>query len=296
MTENGDDKGAPIERTAALVPASERGVQVNTLEGMVRFAKYAIDSGLVPMGVDTPSKAVVIMQTGMEAGLPIMASFRFLYVVQGQPAWRGDGAKALIRAKGLLRPGTDFKAWVENEPAPGTKWQDWPDNVTACIQTWRDGTSEPVTHRYSVGDAKIQELWGKKTKSGKPTSWITRPSRMLMYRALGEHCRDQYSDALGGFGIAEEVRDYGPPKTTPPTHEEAPKGRDPIIVEVTKIEGAGSEPEGMTHLSPTGTEGVSADPAPVCPECEQPVGSCKPECSLQGETPPEPEKKEGSLL
>ncbi len=43
---------------------------------------------------------------------------------------------------------------------------------------------------FSVGDAVVAKLWGKRGYNGKDTPWITNPKRMLKMRARGFGLRD----------------------------------------------------------------------------------------------------------
>ena len=81
------------------------------------------------------------------------------------------------------------------------------DNFTAVCKVKRKGRKEHIS-TFSVKDAKIALLWGKKTNTGKPTAWVTYPQRMLMYRAVGFAIRDIFSDVLRGSRLYEEIVDY----------------------------------------------------------------------------------------
>jgi hypothetical protein len=79
---------------------------------------------------------------------------------------------------------------------------EYPDTLSACWQTRRKDTSEDSkVSRFSVSDAKVAGLWGKRGP------WVQYPRRMLVCRARAWGLRDNYSDALQGISQAEEWAD-----------------------------------------------------------------------------------------
>jgi hypothetical protein len=73
------------------------------------------------------------------------------------------------------------------------------DAAEAVCQVWRKGEDNPVTHRFSVADAKRANLWGK------PGPWQQYPRRMLQMRARGFCLRDAFPDVLKGLYSREEL-------------------------------------------------------------------------------------------
>jgi hypothetical protein len=172
-----------------------RGVQLRNLKELAEFSRMAFQSGLAPSAFKTPQAVAVAIQTGMEHGLTPLAALKAVYVVNGLPAWRGESALGLVRASGLMAVGS-YRAWIE---AQG-------DDMVACCQSQRVGESS-VTTTFSVKDAKVAGLWGKRGSKGQDTPWITYPKRMLLWRAIAFHLKDVYPDVLGGAPIAEEAID-----------------------------------------------------------------------------------------
>jgi hypothetical protein len=152
-----------------------------------------VESGLAPKG-DTISSVVTKVQAGMELGFTPMRSLSVLTSINGRIGIMGDAARALVQSKGVLKPGTAIVVKIEGDG----------DNRVGVCTTWRKSWTEPQTTRFSVADAKLAGLWGK------AGPWKEYPSRMLLYRPLGFHLRDHYSDVLMGLTLADELRDFQP--------------------------------------------------------------------------------------
>ena len=84
--------------TLALAPTNGRGLQLTSLDDMIRFAKVVIASGLAPKSFDTPEKVVIALVTGMELGISAMQSLQGLAVTNGRIGVMGDLALALCQA------------------------------------------------------------------------------------------------------------------------------------------------------------------------------------------------------
>jgi hypothetical protein len=231
-TTQGADKGqALVPAEKAPVPWGDSGVQLTTMEAAYRWCVNLVRSGMVPRGIDSPEKALVALQTGMEAGLSPMAAIRAIYVVNGTPAWRGQDAVGLVRNSGKA------SGWSESFEGEG-------ESLTASVRSSRNGQAYET--RFSVADAKRAKLWGK---SG---PWTEYPHRMLLWRARGFHAKDYYSDVLLGLPLAEEAADYptAPRSVTPaaPLLPPPPETPDPLLADA--VEPETFEPEMGDEVEP----------------------------------------------
>lgn len=181
------------------ITVGEGGVEIKTLEDLKRLAAYILESGLAPRG-DKLADIVVKIQAGLEIGFSPMRSLAVLTVINGRVGIMGDAARALVQSKGVLKPGTAIVCEIE-----GTG-----DARVGVCTTWRKGWPAALSTKFSVADAKLAKLWGK------AGPWSEYPNRMLLYRPLGFHLRDHYSDVLMGLTLAEELRDF-PPATAEQT-------------------------------------------------------------------------------
>lgn len=180
----------------ALSPSNHRGLQLNSLDDMLGFAQIVIRSGLAPRSFDTPEKVIMALVTGAELGISNMQSLQGLSVVQGKIGIGGDLALALCQASAAFE---DLKEDWKGKP--------YDDNYGVTITVKRKGRSE-TSSSFSVGDAKLAGLWGKRSRDGSPTPWVSYPQRMLRYRALGFVLRDAFPDVLKGIKTTEELKDY----------------------------------------------------------------------------------------
>lgn len=211
MTTTPAEKPAAIEKRRTPVAVGERGLALDNLDAMIRFAQGLIDGGMVPKGVRSPGAVVGLIEAGKELGLAPMYALSNLTFTNGRLGIMGDAAKALIRKAGALEPGTDFEEIYSGEEYTA----DWKCTVTAH----RKGQPKPFESSFSITNALTAKLvqlkdrkilthsreggWGE---HGAP--WSAYTKRMLMYRALGFLVRDRFSDILGGAVLTEELRDY----------------------------------------------------------------------------------------
>lgn len=144
-----------------------------------------------------------VVSYGKELGIPPMQSLVSIIPQEGRYTIRGDQAKAMIFASGLVK---DWKESVEGDIDNGT----FKYIITA---TNDDGVT--LTREYGVRDAKRADLWVTQAKLNGPygaryrqSPWFRYPKRMCMYRALGFLARDLFPEVMKGLVISEEVGDY----------------------------------------------------------------------------------------
>ncbi len=177
-------------KPAPLVPLGERGIELQSLEDLYRFAKFCVDNGGAPKGM-TPGSAAIAIQAGLERGLSITSGLQFGTVINGKFAWNGQGVLALIQNSPVCKPGT-LKHGVDGEGDARKGW---------CV-AHRVGYEEPFRFEFSVKDAKTAKLW---TKEG---PWTQYPDGQLRWRAVGFMGKFHFSDVLGGFPLEWELRDH----------------------------------------------------------------------------------------
>lgn len=173
----------------ATIEVGQKGLALRTLDEMWRFSQVAVQSQMVPKGIDTPQKVMICLQAGAEVGLPPWASLKQVAVINGRPCLYGDGLLAAV----LSSPQCE---WID-EKVEGDK-----EDMIATCTTQRRGKPRPTIRTFSVDDAKRAKLWSK------PGPWQEYPKRMLQMRARALCLRDAYSDLLCGMGMVEEVADF----------------------------------------------------------------------------------------
>jgi hypothetical protein len=176
------------------IVTGDRGLKLANYEDMFRFAQKVAASQFCPPGF-SETDCFIALQKGAEVGLSPMQSLESIYVVNNRATLFGDAPKALCEASGLM------------EDYDQVEIGKWPEDSYGWQVTTKRRGRKPMSHTFTVQDAKIAELWGKKTKSGQSTPWVTAPKRMLLFRARGFNLRDNFGDVLKGLSIGELVDD-----------------------------------------------------------------------------------------
>lgn len=157
-----------------------------TLDEAMKLAEIMATSDLVPKDYrGKPGNVLVAVQMGMELGLKPMAAIQNIAVINGRPSIYGD---VLL---GLVKTHPQFDGIVETLDKA---------TMTATCEIRRRGHAM-VVRTFSKADAEKARLWGKEGP------WTHYPERMLLMRARGFACRDQFPDALRGISLREEAQD-----------------------------------------------------------------------------------------
>lgn len=160
-----------------------------TLKEAQEYATIFASSGLCPEAYrGRPNDILIVWQLGKELGLDKMQALRTLGCINGMPFAYGDGQLALIKRHPEFE---DMREWPEGTIKDGT--------LTAFCTIKRKG-QEPVTREFSMEDAKVAGLWGKKGV------WQLYPKRMLQHRARGFAAKDAFPDALYGLMSEDEAQ------------------------------------------------------------------------------------------
>jgi hypothetical protein len=144
-------------------------------------AQALVESGFLPRAVNTPEKALAIMQTGKELGLGPMQALRSIHIIEGKPTMSADLIAGLALAK-----------------VPGSMLRVAESTDKVCrIEAARHG-QQPTTFSFSAEDAKNAGLLGK-------DNWRKYPRAMLRARCMTETCRAVFPDAVMGLYDPDEL-------------------------------------------------------------------------------------------
>jgi hypothetical protein len=226
----------------ALVP--------QTLEEAFRLASAMAASGMTPRDIDTTEKVLVAIMAGAELGMKPFQAVQSFAIVNGRPSLWGDGLMALALTNGL-----DVDEWIQGEG----------DARTAYCRVTRPDNGKVVVRDYSVEKAKTAKLWGKVSKSGNPSPWVTSPDRMLQMRARSYAIRDAAADVLRGMPIKEEVEDFIEANPGITDRQDEPKGTGLLakLEGAQTLTGAAAEGFGIRNLADeAGDAAPAAEPAP----------------------------------
>ena len=151
-------------------------------EVQVQQAKYFIDSGFLPASINTPAKAILIMQKGREIGVPPIQALNHIHVINGKPTTSAEMQLALI-----------FRN------CPGAVVNYIKNSDTECeIKAKRPGKdTEFNTFSFTMKDAERAQLSSKST-------WKQYPRAMLRSRCISEMARALFPDCLMGMSYTPE--------------------------------------------------------------------------------------------
>ena len=184
------------------IEATERGLQLRTLDDYWRYAKYVIGArvdmpNLVSKDIKTAEAIVIAVQFGAEVGLSPMQALQNVMVVNGRPSLWGDAPKAIVLASGLFDGKSAREFWIDESgqeiPAMGIH-----ESFGAICRVRRLPDGEVVERAFTLAMARTAGLLDKDT-------WKKYPHRMLQLRARSIALRDVFPDVLKGLPIAEEI-------------------------------------------------------------------------------------------
>jgi hypothetical protein len=222
----------------AVVPVGmgERGIALHNIDEAWRFCKAIEQSGVAPKGMNDAAKIFAVVQAGAELGLTPFRALSNMKIINGRVGPMGALAKALIRREKVLAKGTGFKQDFVGEEGS--------DDFAARIVTLRAGESREYVTTFSVKDAKLAGLWGKKSRDGTPSPWIKYPKRMLTWRSVGFHIDDYYSDVIMGMHIAEVLGDYPDERIAAVMEPQKDAVKDPLLEELAATAATMQPPDG----------------------------------------------------
>jgi hypothetical protein len=220
-----DQQLVKMERIRGGITLTETGVEFPDFAGVQRYARMLIEAECVPIyktdwsggqlnqGEFLYSKVLarvtLCILLGRRVGLTPEESVSSIYVVNSRTTIFGDAPLAIARQHaGWVEAGYKeyFEVWdktrneyvrVKGNPAP----EQFKEHGTRCVvETLRKGATEAKVHTYSIADAIAAGVM-------KNEQYAKNPHRMLRFRARGHNLRDNFGDALKGFGIREVVED-----------------------------------------------------------------------------------------
>ena len=163
-----------------LVNMKTGEVSVDVWNVMRQQAETLVKSGFLPTAINTPEKALAIMQKGKELGIPPMEAMTSINVIQGKPSVSPQLMLALARRTKELE---DLKMDITAQRA------------TVTIK--RKGQSEYTTE-FGVKEATDLGLMAK-------DNYKKQAGTMFGWRALAANLRITFPDAIGGLYLIEEM-------------------------------------------------------------------------------------------
>jgi hypothetical protein len=195
----------PAGRPSGPVGGLQLGAAPKSVQEAWWLAQMIAKSSLVPKEfLGKPEEILIALQLGAEIGLPPMQSLQSIAVINGRPSVWGDGFLAVLVSSPVYRSHDEYYE-VRGERRDGLTTADWSSDDTAAVCTfWRRDREDPITRRFTVGQAKKANLLGK------TGPWQSYPDRMLSMRARSWAGRDAFPDVLRGMVAREEAADLPP--------------------------------------------------------------------------------------
>lgn len=144
-------------------------------------ASALVQSGFLPKAVNTPEKAIAIMQTGKELGIGPMQALRCIHILDGKPVMAAELIAGLVLGR------------IPNATLRVSKTT----NEECVVLAARPG-QEATGFRWTMQDAQRAGLGGK-------DNWRKYPRAMLRNRALAEAARGIFPDATMGLYDPDEL-------------------------------------------------------------------------------------------
>ena len=166
-----------------LLPSPD---QLKTLQ---MFGEMYVASGLLPDGIKTWQAVAVIIQHGMDLGIPISTALQKISIIKGKPV-----CDAALMASLIYRDhGDDALRVVESTDEKAT--------YAYKRRSWTDYEQ----YTYTIKDAERAKLTDKPGAGGGPGMWKTYPKSMLRARCLADIAHAQFQDTIGGLYLQDEL-------------------------------------------------------------------------------------------
>lgn len=163
----------------AAAPDPDSWVEV--VSDIIKLAAHVAETDFVPKALRGNAPAVTaVMLRGRELGLGPMTSLALLDVIEGRPAIKAEGQRALVLAAGHEMEFTELS------------------DAVVTVRGRRAGYERWTTVTWSMDRARQAGLAGK-------TNYRAYPRSMLAARASAELCRLVFSDVLSGVVATEEL-------------------------------------------------------------------------------------------
>lgn len=172
-----------IQLTTTEVPLAKAQRSEPALDWaqMREQATVLVKSGFLPKAVDTPEKAIAIMQTGRELGIGPMQALRSIHIIDGKPVMAAELIAGLVLAR-----------------SPGALLRVARTSGTECVVQAARAGQEPTEFKWTMEDAQRAGLTNKQ-------NWRNYPRAMLRNRAIAEAARGTFPDCTMGLYDPDEL-------------------------------------------------------------------------------------------
>jgi hypothetical protein len=181
----------------------------NNFTELLSASKVLVSSKILPKEIDTPEKAAVVILTGRELGLRMMASMRSVYIVNGKPSLSAQMMLSLAYTTKELE-NIEIKETGKGEGA-------------SCTVNVKRKGKNPYSYTFSVAMAKTMGKYANE--------WLKQPENMCKQRAISGNLRVTFPDAILGMYTPEEIESIPVDVPTETPQVEMPRAKESQQIE-----------------------------------------------------------------
>lgn len=191
------------EAPRQVIEINERGlIAPKTTAELATLAKGLLAGKALPSWFKNTAEVISAWNLLASMDIPPQPNLKNVCWINDSPYIYGELPKLLAERTGDLEI---CRTFVSDEEYKRISFEN--KNLSAkpfagVCQIKRKGRDEQSYH-FTVEQARKAGLWEKKSKTGAPSPWVLYPEIMLMRRAQALALKMEFSDALGGVGIAE---------------------------------------------------------------------------------------------
>lgn len=165
-------------------------LQPHSMKQVWWLGKQIVESGLFPE-LNTPAKAVMVILTGRELGITVMAAARGIHIIEGKVQL---GAQ-LMQALCARVPDYEYFQMIESSAK------------LATYAAKRKSHPSETRLTYTIEEADQALLTRPPRPGKKPGNWHTRPKTMLRWRCVSELARIVFPEVVLGIYTEDELKD-----------------------------------------------------------------------------------------
>lgn len=165
---------------------------IDVMDDLLKVGRFFVESGMMPNGVNTASKAALIIWKGHELGIKPMQAVTGINVIQGRPSV----APQLMLNKILQSNQAEFFKFVEST-----------DKVCTIHAKRKNGWEHTESFTIEEAGKIMSKEDGKTIPLTQKFNWKNQPKVMLRWRCVSAIGRLIFPDIIEGCHIPDELED-----------------------------------------------------------------------------------------
>lgn len=211
--------------------AIKQKLEIQSWGDLMERAEFLAKSSLIPSTLrGKPADVAVILQAGVEMGVPPLQALNGIDVIQGRPTVSPELGLAMVRSR--------FPdAWVVFEKLSESE-------AVVSMARSIDRKDEKYTATWNLDKARKMKLLSK-------DNYQNQPGNMLKWRAVGECLKVIFPDVLSGLEVSTDYLDVDGNEVSYDVPEKGSKakkldaiisGKAEVVVEATRVDSVRPEP------------------------------------------------------